>query len=79
MVAELTGQLVRISIRENGKTFIILDTNPTKPNAGALNLEAIETQAVRKALRETESLKEAADALGINLSTLWRKRKALGL
>jgi two-component system, NtrC family, response regulator AlgB len=48
----------------------------TSPHA---SLEELERQHVRRALAESPTLREAAAALGIDPSTLWRKRKRWGL
>jgi NtrC-family two-component system response regulator AlgB len=40
-----------------------------------LSLEANERRAVQRALAESATLEEAASRLGINVTTLWRKRK----
>jgi NtrC-family two-component system response regulator AlgB len=40
-----------------------------------LSLEANERRAVQRALAESATLEEAATRLGINVTTLWRKRK----
>ena len=44
-----------------------------------VSLEALEDEHVRRVLRNTSSLEEAALVLKINPSTLYRKRKRLGL
>jgi two-component system, NtrC family, response regulator AlgB len=44
-----------------------------------VSLEALEDEHVRRVLRNTSSLEEAASVLKINPSTLYRKRKRLGL
>ena len=44
-----------------------------------VSLEALEDEHVRRVLRNTSSLEEAALVLQINPSTLYRKRKRLGL
>jgi NtrC-family two-component system response regulator AlgB len=38
-------------------------------------LEEVERLHIEHILAETATLEEAADILGINTSTLWRKRK----
>jgi NtrC-family two-component system response regulator AlgB len=43
------------------------------------SLEELERQHVRQTLAESPTLEEAAARLGINASTLWRKRKRWGL
>jgi NtrC-family two-component system response regulator AlgB len=59
--------------------------SPTAGAAGAprlggpFTLEQIETEHIRLVLRETETRDEASRILGIDPSTLYRKRKQLGL
>jgi two-component system, NtrC family, response regulator AlgB len=42
-------------------------------------LSAIEENHIRRVLATTKSLQEAAEVLGIDQATLWRKRKQLGI
>jgi NtrC-family two-component system response regulator AlgB len=42
-------------------------------------LDKVEEQHVRRILAATKSLQEAADVLGIDQATLWRKRKKYGI
>jgi len=50
------------------------------PNIGdAVSLEKIEEQHIRRILASTKSLQEAADILGIDQATLWRRRKKYGI
>ena len=44
-----------------------------------LTLEKIEEQHIRRILAATKSLQEAADILGIDQATLWRRRKKYGI
>ncbi|NTV02013.1 MAG: sigma-54-dependent Fis family transcriptional regulator [Chlorobiaceae bacterium] len=44
-----------------------------------VSLEVIEEQHIRRVLEETSSLQSAAEILGIDQATLWRKRKQLGI
>jgi two-component system, NtrC family, response regulator AlgB len=46
---------------------------------GAITLEALEAEHVRRVLAASASLEDAAQTLGIDPSTLYRKRKKLGL
>jgi DNA-binding NtrC family response regulator len=45
----------------------------------ALSLEELERQQIERVLASSETLEEAATRLGINASTLWRKRKRYSL
>jgi DNA-binding NtrC family response regulator len=45
------------------------------PDADAFSIEATERRLVERALGESATLEEAAARLGINVTTLWRKRK----
>jgi NtrC-family two-component system response regulator AlgB len=50
------------------------------PQLGDLvNLETIEEQHIRRVLASVKSLQEAADILGIDQATLWRRRKEYGI
>ena len=44
-----------------------------------LSLEEMERRHVREVLQSSATLEEAAARLGINSTTLWRKRKRWGL
>jgi len=44
-----------------------------------ITLEKIEEQHIRRILATTKSLQEAADILGIDQATLWRRRKKYGI
>ena len=44
-----------------------------------VSLEELEKQHIRQVLSTAQTLEEAATILGINLSTLWRKRRRYGL
>jgi NtrC-family two-component system response regulator AlgB len=45
----------------------------------AVSLEAIEEHHIRRVIASAKSLQEAADTLGIDQATLWRKRKQYGV
>jgi len=52
----------------------------TLPHIGdPLPLDKIEEQHIRRILATTKSLQEAADILGIDQATLWRRRKKYGI
>jgi NtrC-family two-component system response regulator AlgB len=44
-----------------------------------VSLEELEKQHIQQVLGTAQTLEEAAGILGINLSTLWRKRRRYGL
>ncbi|NTU93372.1 MAG: sigma-54-dependent Fis family transcriptional regulator [Chlorobiaceae bacterium] len=44
-----------------------------------VSLDKIEEQHIRKVIADSSSLQEAAEILGIDQATLWRKRKQLGI
>ena len=57
-----------------------LNTIESQPYIGdPVSLEKIEEQHIRRILATTKSLQEAADILGIDQATLWRRRKKYGL
>jgi two-component system, NtrC family, response regulator AlgB len=57
-----------------------LSPNIPTPNVGApFSLEKIEEEHIRRILATTKSLQEAADLLGIDQATLWRRRKKYGI
>jgi Bacterial regulatory protein, Fis family. len=50
------------------------------PAAGNLaSLEKIEEEHIRRVLASAKSLQEAAEVLGIDQATLWRRRKQYGM
>ena len=52
----------------------------TIPQVGArISLEELENQHLRQVIARTSSMEEAAQILGIDPATLYRKRKKLGL
>jgi NtrC-family two-component system response regulator AlgB len=55
-------------------------TNAATPNIGdPVSIEKIEEQHVRRILATTKSLQEAAEVLGIDQATLWRRRRQYGI
>jgi NtrC-family two-component system response regulator AlgB len=46
---------------------------------GGGSLEDVERRHIEQVLADSATLEEAADRLGINPTTLWRKRKRYGL
>ena len=58
----------------------ICQVPPVKVEVGAaLTLEALETEHIRRVLAATSTIEEAAGVLGIDPSTLFRKRRRYGL
>ncbi|SEM10811.1 Two-component response regulator AlgB [Syntrophus gentianae] len=53
--------------------------NPTVQIGDPVSLEQIEEAHIRRILAGTRSLQEAADILGIDQATLWRRRKQYGI
>ena len=51
---------------------------PTAP-VSLGSIEDVERAHVQRVLAQCATFEEAADLLGINLTTLWRKRKRWGL
>ena len=49
------------------------------PAGAPLSLERLEEQHIRRILEQTPSMTRAAEILGIDQATLYRKRKKLGL
>jgi len=45
------------------------------PGAHPASLEEVERDQIMRVLAESPTLEDAAETLGINVSTLWRKRK----
>ena len=65
-----------------GKTDFPSNIVPTaaSPEIGdMISLAAIEELHIRKVIAKTSSLQEAADILGIDQATLWRRRKVYGI
>jgi NtrC-family two-component system response regulator AlgB len=85
-VRELSNVVERAAIlcRTDHVSIDCLPTNlvpaGSTPNIGApVSLEKIEEQHIRRILASTKSLQEAADILGIDQATLWRRRKKYGI
>ncbi len=61
---------------------VLAPARPAEPGAepgGAVSLEEVERRHVRAVLAGSATLEEAASRLGINPTTLWRKRRRWGL
>jgi NtrC-family two-component system response regulator AlgB len=58
----------------------ILGPGDSAPKIGdPVTIEKIEEQHIRRVLAQTKSLQEAAEILGIDQATLWRRRKKYGI
>ena len=63
-----------------GQTASGANGNGAPPEVGSLvSLEKLEEAHMRKVLERTANLAEAAEILGIDQATLYRKRKKIGL
>ncbi len=84
-VREVVNALERAVVLARGDAIALDDLPDTiaAPDSAAasdaggdpLSLEATERRVVQRALAESATLEEAAARLGINVTTLWRKRK----
>jgi NtrC-family two-component system response regulator AlgB len=60
------------------ETFV--PAQPTEPRLGdPVSFEQIEALHIRRLLASTPTIEQAAQALGIDAATLWRKRKKYGI
>jgi NtrC-family two-component system response regulator AlgB len=88
-VRELVNALERAVILSHGDTILVehlperLLAPPPPPlapaEAASLSLEEIERHHIEQVLADSTTLEEAAARLGINPTTLWRKRKRYGI
>src|SRR6185369_1789135 len=63
-----------------GQSTTAATTGENLPQVGSLiSLDKLEEAHLRKVLEKTPSLSEAAEILGIDQATLYRKRKKIGL
>jgi two-component system, NtrC family, response regulator AlgB len=84
---ELRNALERGALLANGDVIEVVDLPQfqKQPSPGSIelggshSLEEIEAEHLRRILQRTEHLDDAATVLGIDASTLYRKRKKLGL
>jgi NtrC-family two-component system response regulator AlgB len=59
--------------------LLVLAAAPPPPPGSVLSLDELERAHVQEVLRTSTTLEEAAARLGINATTLWRKRRRWGL
>jgi NtrC-family two-component system response regulator AlgB len=57
----------------------LLSTDSSPRLGDKVSLEKIEEEHIRRVLASTKSLQDAADVLGIDQATLWRRRKKYGI
>ena len=85
-IRELMNVLERAVVLARGDTIQAEDfpdrllaprTSPPRPQGSSL--EEIERMHIQQVLADCATLEEAAARLGINPTTLWRKRKRYGL
>ena len=75
--ASILCQTDRIGVEHLPGTFSGTDAKPALGNM--VSLEKIEEEHIRRVLAASKSLQEAADILGIDQATLWRRRKQYGI
>jgi len=88
-VRELMNTLERAVVLSRGDTICTEDlpdrllapapAAPPTPMPADLSLEELERRHIQQVLGDSTTLEEAAARLGINATTLWRKRKRYGL
>ncbi|WFS63090.1 sigma-54 dependent transcriptional regulator [Pseudodesulfovibrio thermohalotolerans] len=85
-VRELRNVVERAVILGVGESIGVGDLFDGAPNPATavslgdlVPLATMEEQHIRRVLAKTSSLQEAADILGIDQTTLWRRRKAYGI
>ncbi len=83
-VRELRNVIERAVVLSRGETIALGDL-PDRLLAGpgktdqSKTLEELERRHIESVLEQAVTLEEAADMLGINVATLWRKRRKYGL
>jgi len=82
-VRELRNAIERAVVLANGDTImpdhlpdnLFRELSETAVVAAPRNIEEMERELITRVLAESPTLEDAAQTLGINASTLWRKRK----
>lgn len=78
----LIGKVVSITETSDGHSVVILEKPKTSTALSRLcdkTLEEIEREHIKHVIDFAPTLSDAGVILGINPSTLWRKRKQYGL
>jgi two-component system, NtrC family, response regulator AlgB len=87
-VRELRNAIERAAVLSRGEEIVPDDlpdslfraaASPSAMSPRGASLEAIEREHIVRVLAESTTLEEAAATLGINVTTLWRKRKRYGI
>ncbi len=84
-VRELRNVMERASIVAQGPDVGLADlpaalaASRAAPTSDHLSLDAVEENHIRRVLAAAKTLEEAARILGVDLSTLWRRRKKYGI
>jgi two-component system, NtrC family, response regulator AlgB len=87
-VRELRNAIERAAVLSRGDEIVPDDLpdslfrappSASGPPARGASLETMEREHIVRVLSESATLEEAAETLGINVTTLWRKRKRYGI
>ncbi len=83
-VRELRNVIERAVVLSRGDAIALSDLpdrvlGGTRRDDQGLTLEELERKHIQSVLEQAVTLEEAADMLGINVATLWRKRRRYGL
>ena len=82
-VRELRNAIERATVLSQGEVItpeclpdaLFQPSSATTPASSSSNLEEVERDHIMRVLAESPTLQDAAENLGINATTLWRKRK----
>jgi NtrC-family two-component system response regulator AlgB len=83
-IRELKNLIERAVVLSRGDTITLSDLPDqvlatSRREDSGLTLEELERRHIQLVLEQAVTLEEAADMLGINVATLWRKRRRYGL